>query len=47
MYPGGGLKENGIMPVSFRTGSEPGEYKPTFELIGGNSTQFVIIAVPK
>lgn len=47
MYPGGGLKDNGIMPVSFRTGNMPGEYRPTFELIGGTSTQLVIIAVPK
>jgi hypothetical protein len=43
----GGIKDNGIMPVRFRTGSVPGEYRPTFELIGGNSVQFVIIAVPK
>lgn len=47
MYPGGGLKDNGITPVSFRTGNMPGEYRPTFELIGGTSAQFVIIAVPK
>lgn len=43
----GGTEGDGIMPVSFRTGNIPGEYRPTFELIGGNATQFVIIAVPR
>ncbi len=43
----GGAKADGIMPVSFRTGSMPGEYRPTFELIGGNAVQFTVIVGPK
>lgn len=34
----------GLMPVEFRTGDQPGLYRPTFELIGGNSHQFTLEA---
>ncbi len=43
----GGAKADGIMSVSFRTGNLPGDYRPTFELMGGNAAQFTISAVPK
>jgi len=35
----------GLMPVEFRTGDLPGLYRPTFELLGGNSHQFTLEAV--
>lgn len=42
----GGLPgQPGLMPVEFRAGDLPGLYRPTFELIGGNSHQFTIEAV--
>lgn len=34
----------GIMRVQFRTGSQPGEYAPTFELIDGNAVRMVTVA---
>jgi hypothetical protein len=34
----------GLMPVAFRTGDQPGLYRPTFELVGGNSHQFTLEA---
>ncbi|MEW6689157.1 MAG: hypothetical protein AB1452_08720 [Pseudomonadota bacterium] len=44
-YPGGGGKVNpGLLPVKFHAGDKPGLYRPTFELIGGNSYQFTIEA---
>lgn len=44
-FPGGGGKPNpGLLPVLFRTGSQPGLYRPTFELIGGNSFQYTVEA---
>ncbi len=44
-YPGGGGKINpGLLPVKFHAGDKPGLYRPTFELIGGNSYQFTIEA---
>jgi hypothetical protein len=35
----------GLMTVEFRTGDQPGLYRPTFELIGGNSHQFTLEAI--
>ncbi|MBI5786123.1 MAG: hypothetical protein HZA64_11745 [Rhodocyclales bacterium] len=35
----------GLMPVEFRTGDQPGLYRPTFELMGGNSHQFTLEAI--
>jgi hypothetical protein len=32
----------GLMTVEFRTGDQPGLYRPTFELIGGNGFQFTL-----
>jgi hypothetical protein len=34
----------GLMTVEFRTGDQPGLYRPTFELIDGNSHQFTLEA---
>lgn len=35
----------GVLLVQFRAGDKPGAYRPTFELIGGNSHQFTLNAV--
>jgi hypothetical protein len=35
----------GLMTVEFRTGDQPGLYRPTFELVGGNAFQFTLEAV--
>ncbi|MBI2311467.1 MAG: hypothetical protein HYU77_03075 [Betaproteobacteria bacterium] len=44
-YPGGGGKPNpGLLLIRFRAGDKPGLYRPTVELIGGNSYQFTIEA---
>lgn len=37
---GGGKLNPGLLPVEFRAGDKPGLYRPTFELIDGNSVQF-------
>ena len=42
---GGGKPNPGLLPVQFRAGDKPGLYRPTFELIGGNSYQFTLEAV--
>lgn len=47
-YPaavGGGKPNPGLLTVQFKSGSLPGLYRPTFELIGGNAYQFTIEAV--
>ncbi|MBL8450596.1 MAG: hypothetical protein JNM32_11855 [Dechloromonas sp.] len=47
-YPagaGGGKPNPGLLPIQFRTGNLPGHYRPTVELISGNSYQFTIEAV--
>lgn len=41
---GGGKPNPGLLAVQFRTGDKPGLYRPTFELIGGNSYQFTLEA---
>jgi hypothetical protein len=44
-YPAGGGKANsGLLAVQFTAGDKPGLYRPTFELIGGNTYQFTLIA---
>jgi hypothetical protein len=43
-FPGGGKPNPGLLPVQFNAGDKPGLYRPTFELIGGNSYQFTLIA---
>lgn len=43
-FPGGGKPNPGLLPVRFHTGDKPGLYRPTFELIGGNSVQATIEA---
>jgi hypothetical protein len=43
-FPGGGKPNPGLLPIQFTAGSKPGLYRPTFELIGGNSYQFTVIA---
>jgi hypothetical protein len=46
-YPpqaGGGKPNPGLLPVQFRAGSQPGMYRPTIELIGGNAYQFTVEA---
>lgn len=42
---GGGKPNPGLLPVEFRTGDKAGLYKPTFELIDGNSYQFTLETV--
>lgn len=44
-YPaqaGGGRPNPGLLAIDFRAGDKPGQYRPTVELIGGNSTRFTI-----
>jgi hypothetical protein len=44
-YPaaaGGGKPNLGLLAIQFKAGSMPGLYRPTVELIGGNSYQFTI-----
>jgi hypothetical protein len=41
---GGGKPNPGLLPIEFRAGDKPGLYRPTVELIGGNSYQFTIEA---
>lgn len=41
---GGGKLNPGLLPVEFRAGDKPGLYRPTFELIDGNSVQFTLEA---
>ena len=42
---GGGKPNPGLLPIQFRVGDKPGLYRPTVELIGGNSYQFTIEVV--
>jgi hypothetical protein len=42
---GGGKPNPGLLPVQFRAGDKPGLYRPTFELLGGNSYTFTLEAV--
>jgi hypothetical protein len=42
---GGGKPNPGLLPIQFKAGSLPGPYRPTIELIGGNSFRFTIEAV--
>lgn len=47
-YPpaaGGGRPNAGLLTIQFKSGSLPGLYRPTVELIGGNAYQFTIEAV--
>ncbi len=44
-YPpaaGGGKPNPGLLTIQFKAGDKPGLYRPTVELIGGNSFQFTI-----
>jgi hypothetical protein len=44
-YPpaaGGGKPNLGLLAIQFKAGSLPGLYRPTVELIGGNSQQFTV-----
>jgi hypothetical protein len=41
----GGKPNPGLLVIQFRAGDKPGLYRPTFELIGGNSYQFTLEAV--
>lgn len=41
----GGKPELGLLPIQFKAGDKPGLYRPTVELIGGNSYRFSIQAV--
>lgn len=34
----------GLLAVEFRTGDKPGLYRPTFELLNGDSFQFTLEA---
>ncbi len=38
----GGKPNPGLLAIEFRAGDKPGLYRPTIELIGGNSTRFTI-----
>lgn len=42
---GGGKVNAGLLVIQFRTGDKAGLYRPTFELIDGNSYQFTLEAV--
>lgn len=42
---GGGKPNPGLLPVEFRAGDKAGFYRPTFELINGNSYRFTLEAV--
>lgn len=39
---GGGKPDRGLLPIVFRSGNIPGLYRPTVELIDGNSYKFTI-----
>lgn len=41
---GGGKPNPGLLPIEFRAGDKPGLYRPTVELMGGNSYQFTLEA---
>lgn len=41
---GGGKPNPGLLAIQFRAGDQPGLYRPTIELIGGNGYQFTIKA---
>jgi hypothetical protein len=43
---GGGKPNPGLLVVEFRAGDKAGFYRPTFELIDGNSVQFALEALP-
>lgn len=43
-YPGGRRPNPGLLAIQFTAGDTPGRYRPTVELIGGNSYQFTLIA---
>jgi hypothetical protein len=43
-FPGGGKPNPGLLVVQFNAGDKPGLYRPTFELIEGNSYQFTLRA---
>ena len=42
---GGGKPNPGLLTIQFRAGDQPGLYRPTFELLGGNSYTFTLEAV--
>lgn len=42
---GGGKPNPGLLPIQFRTGDKAGLYRPTVELLSGNSYQFTLEAV--
>lgn len=42
---GGGKPNPGLMPAELRAGDKAGLYRPTFELIDGNSYRFTLVAV--
>ena len=41
---GGGQPNPGLLVIQFRAGDKPGLYRPTIELLGGNSYQFTVDA---
>ena len=44
-YPaaaGGGKPNLGLLPIQFKAGDKPGLYRPTVELMGGDSFQFTV-----
>ncbi|MBI1283340.1 MAG: hypothetical protein GC183_03240 [Thiobacillus sp.] len=41
---GGGKPNPGLLTIQFRAGDQPGLYRPTFELLGGNSYTFTLEA---
>ena len=41
---GGGKPNPGLLAIQFKAGDKPGLYRPSVELIGGNSVQFTIQA---
>ena len=41
---GGGKPNPGLLIIQFRVGDKPGLYRPTVELLGGNSYQFTVDA---
>ena len=41
---GGGKPNPGLLVIQFKAGDKPGLYRPTVELIGGNSVQFTVEA---
>lgn len=44
---GGGKPNPGLLAIQFKAGDKPGLYRPTVELIGGNSFQFTVEAVAR